>query len=126
MFKTNKYFEELTGKFQEWGQKKYFQLAMLNIFLVILVLLRSAGYFEPYFPITINAIVILGVLASIVLLRVGSSFAFIISFTFWILTAIFRILYIVPWAERTALYSFESFVIGVVHLILEAVSRRRR
>lgn len=122
----SKYFGKKTLRFRLWVREKYFQLAILNVFLVILVLLRSAGYFEPYFPITINVIVILGILASIILLRVGSYFAFSASLIFWVLTAVFRILYIIPWAERTALYSFEAFGIGVFHLILEAVLKKER
>lgn len=125
MTKLNIYFDNLGIRLRKWVEQKYFQLAILNVFLLSLVLLKSAGYFEPYFPITINVIVILGVLASIFLLKISSSFVFVTSLVFWVLTALFRILYIIPWAERTALYSFEAFAIGMAYLILEAILKRK-
>ena len=121
-----KIFKRFSLNLKDWTEKKYFQLAILNIFLIFLVLLKSAGYFYPYFPITINSIVVLGILASIVLLRFNSRFSFILAIMFWSFTALFRILNIVPWAERMAIYSYESFAIGTIHLILEAIGRKRK
>lgn len=104
---------------KNWTEKKYFQLAIFNVFLIFLVLLKSAGYFDPYFPITINVIVVLGLLAAIILLKVDSRFSFTLAIIFWFFTALFRILNIIPWAERMALYSYESFAIGVIQYLLE-------
>ena len=121
-----KIFKRFSLNLKDWTEKKYFQLAILNIFLIFLFFLKSAGYFYPYFPITINSIVVLGILASIVLLRFNSRFSFILAIMFWSFTALFRILNIVPWAERMAIYSYESFAIGTIHLILEAIGRKRK
>ena len=115
---SNKFSIEL----KNWTEKKYFQLAIFNIFLIFLVLLKSAGYFDPYFPITINSIVVAGILASIILLKVNSKFTFILAITFWFFTALFRVLSIIPWAERMAIYSYEAFAIGVIQHLLESFS----
>lgn len=111
--------------FKNWTVAKQFQLILVNIFLIILVLLRSAGYFDPFFPITINIIVLLGIISSIIILRVGSSFVFSCAIFFWILTALFRILKIAPWAERTGIYSYEAMIIGIFLLLIESFKERK-
>src|SRR3989344_1051625 len=120
-----KIFKRFSLNLKDWTEKKYFQLAILNIFLIFLVLLKSAGYFDPYFPITINSIVVLGILASIVLLKVDSKLPFTLAIVFWFFTALFRLLNILPWAERMAIYSYESFAIGVVQHLMESFSKNK-
>ena len=117
---------EKESKLAAWVQKKHFQLAIINVLLMILVLLSSAGYFAPYFPITINVIVIFGVLASIFLLKLDSRFAFGVALIFWVLAALFRSFRIIPWAERTAIYSFEALAIGTIHFLVEMLLSRSK
>lgn len=121
----DKFFSKFSLELKSWTEKKYFQLAILNVFLIFLVLLKSAGYFDPYFPITINVIVVLGILASILLLRVSSKFPFALAIVFWSFTALFRILNIIPWAERMAIYSYEAFAIGILQHFIEVLVKKR-
>lgn len=120
MEKIRSLYQKNLEKLKGWIKTRYFQLALFNIFLMILVLLRSAGYFDPYFTITINAIVVLAILAAIALLRIRSSFTFFLACLFWVLTGFFRVFSVFPWAERTALYSFQAFIIAMVQFIFEA------
>ena len=122
----SKFSNKLSIDLKSWAEKKYLQLAVFNIFLVFLVLLKSAGYFDPYFPITINSIVVLGILASIILLKVDSKAPFTLAIIFWFFTALFRVLNIIPWAERMAIYAYESFAIGVIQYLVESLTKNKK
>lgn len=113
------YLENINEKFRSWSESHYFKIALFNVILVLLLLLRSAGYFEPYFLLTINLIIFISMLLSIVLLSANSKSMFIISLIFWIFTWFLRITQIEVWAERAALYSYQALVIGMVLLIFE-------
>lgn len=102
---------------QDWILKHYLQLAIFNGILVLLVLLRSAGYFEPYLPITINLIYIVSLILSIFLLGMKSKGAYILALGFWFSAAILRIINIEVWAERAAVYSYEALVIGFLLML---------
>ena len=97
---------------QDWILEHYLQLAIFNGVLVLLVLLRSAGYFEPYLPITINLIYIVSLILSIFLLGMKSKGAYILALGFWFSAAVLRIINIEVWAERAAVYSYEALVVG--------------
>lgn len=116
---VNIYFENINEKFKFWSESHFVRIALFNIIMVLLLLLRSAGYFEPYFLLSINLIIFIGMLLGVVLLNANSKAMFIISLVFWILTACLRIAAINVWAERSALYSYQALVIGVVLLIFE-------
>src|SRR5688500_5427058 len=85
-FSSNKqsFSSEIEDKFQIWIENKYFKIALVNIILLMLVLLRSAGYFEPFFTISINFIVFCALILSITLLGLGSRFIFLVALIFWI------------------------------------------
>lgn len=102
------------SKLKEWIEDHYLQLAIFNGSLILLALLRSAGYFEPYFAITINSIFVFSILSSVFLFGMSHRGAAILAVTFWLLAAIFRILNIEVWAERAALYSYEVLVVSVL------------
>lgn len=108
-------------KLQNWVELHYFQLAIFNVVLVILLLLRSAGYFEPFFGITINSIFFMALVLSIFLLGTRSRGAFTVALIFWLFAAILKLAKIDVWAERTAIYSFQALVVGVVLLIWESL-----
>lgn len=106
--------ENKNNKLETWILKHYLQLAIFNGVLILLVLLRSAGYFEPYLPITINFIFLVSLILSIFLLGMKSRGAFTLSLLFWLSAAILRIVNVEVWAERSALYSYEAFVAGLL------------
>ncbi|MEK7169190.1 MAG: hypothetical protein AAB778_04210 [Patescibacteria group bacterium] len=82
--------------------------------------MRSAGYFLPFFGISVNFIVFILLILSIFLLNFNSRSMFFISLLFWIFACLIKILKIDIWAERTAIYTFEAFLIGVILLIKES------
>lgn len=96
-------------------------LFIFNLTVIILVLLHGAGYFHPFFIITINFIVVSSLISSIFLLGARSRTMFVITFVFWLLSAFFRLGSIEIWAERASIYAFESFIVGVILLILEPI-----
>ncbi len=108
-----------------WAQNKIFGLFVFNLLVMLLIVLRSAGYFAPFFPITINFIVLLSLILSIILLSVGNRIMFLIAFIFWLLAAFFKFFQIDVWAERTTVYTFQALVIGVLLLIIETISSKR-
>lgn len=120
-----KYYKESLGKLSLWAQSKVFGLFVFNLLVMLLIVLRSAGYFTPYFPLTINLIVFLSLILAIILLNMRSSALFIIALVFWIITAVLRIQGIEVWAERAALYTFQALVVGVVLLVIEIVSGKK-
>lgn len=116
---TEKYLQLLDNNFKLWVQSHYFKIALFNIILILLVLLRSAGYFEPLFPLSINLIVFFSLILAILLLSAGSKSMFIVSLIFWLIATLFKIVNINVWAERAALYSYQALVIGMALVILK-------
>lgn len=110
-----------SDQFQNWVNTRYFQLSIFNIFVLILVLLRSAGYFEPFFLITINTIVLLGLVMAVFLLGVRSKLMFSVALVFWIFASLMKTLKIDVWAERTSIYFFQALIIGVALLVIESI-----
>jgi len=113
-------------KLKAWINSHYLQLAVFNIYLIILVLLRSAGYFEPYLPITINLIFMSSLILSVFLLNLSTRASVILAVFFWALAAIFRILNIEVWAERAALYSYESLILSIFILMQKYLSTPKK
>ena len=113
-------------KLKAWINSHYLQLAVFNIYLIILVLLRSAGYFEPYLPITINLIFMSSLILSVFLLNLSTRASVILAVFFWVLAAIFRILNIEVWAERAALYSYESLILSIFILMQKYLSTPKK
>ena len=106
-------------KLATWVSSHYVNLAIFNTLLVILVLLHSAKYFDPFWLISINTIVFISLITSVFLLGARSRSLFIVSLLFWILAGGMRILGINVWAERISIYMFQSFLIGVLLLLAE-------
>lgn len=108
-------------KMTTWALSHYLNLAVFNVLVVILVLLHSAKYFDPYWMISINVIVFLMLAASVFLLGARSKVMFSASFGFWIFAGIMRILKVEVWAERISIYVFESFVFALLLFFIEEV-----
>ena len=106
-------------KLNKWAQNNLGGLFLYNLIILVLVLLNTAGYFHPYYPITINIISIVALLSAVVLLRARSRFMFTICVVFFVFASILLVLGIRVWADRTMIYVFQSLFIGVVLLFLE-------
>lgn len=106
-------------KVNDWVISRYFQIAVFNILVLVLFMLQSAGYFHPFLPISVNLIVLVSLISSIFLLGARSGAFFTIAFIFWIFAAFLKVVKIDPWAERTAVYTYEAMLIGVVLLLIE-------
>lgn len=111
-----KQIREVVGK---WSSSHFMGLAVFNLVLIFLFLLYSAGYFRPFVPISINLIVLVGFILSIFLLGARSRVMFIISLFFFLFAGFLKIAGVDPWAERTAIYTYQSFVVGIVLLIIQ-------
>ena len=113
---------KIFGKFQKkaaaWASSHYINLAVFNVILVILVLLHSAEYFDPYWLISINIIVFASLVFSVFILGAGSRILFLISLLFFISAGGMKILGVNIWAERIGIYCFQSFFIGVFLLCI--------
>lgn len=104
-----------------WAQKRVVGLFSFNLLVMLLIVLRSAGYFDPYLLITINHIVFLSLILSIFLLGVKRRAMFIVALTFWILAGLLKSLKVEVWAERTAVYFFQAFLLGMILFLIEAL-----
>lgn len=124
MSNINILIQDTKDSFEKWVNHHYFQLALFNIFIVILSLLRSAGYFEPFFLITINLIVLISLVMMITLLKINSKFLFFLASLFWAFAGVLQLLQVSVWAERTVIYSFEAVFIGMIQLIIEVISKK--
>lgn len=111
---------------QYWAENKILGLFVFNLIIMLLVVLRSAGYFSPYFPITINFIVFFSLILAIFLLNIKSSALFITALAFWIFAALLKILNIDVWAQRTALYTFQALIVGLVLFVIEIVRSKKK
>ncbi len=107
--------------FKRWIVDHNYHLIIFELFIVFLFLLRSAGYFSPYFPITVNFIVIVALVLAVVLLGARSKAIFFVTLVFWIFAGFLKLVEIDVWAERTGVYAYESLVFGVVLFFIENI-----
>lgn len=112
--------------FKNWAQEHLLGLFIFNSILMLLVLLHNAGYFHPFFLISVNFIAISGLVLSVFLLGANSRAMFLTTLVFWLLAGFFKITFVDIWAERSALYAFNAFVIGVVIFFLEMLPENIR
>lgn len=119
MFNIGDFIEKNIPQIKSWTAAHYLNLALFNLILIILVLLRSAGYFDPYFPITIHLIVFITLILLVFLLGVNSKFLFVLTCVLWIFVAFLKLVGIDVWAERTSVYAFEVMVVGVTLFLTE-------
>lgn len=99
--------------------KKNDSLTIFTLFIVFLFLLRSAGYFQPYFAISVNFIVMVSIILTYFILKLTSKAIFVITLIFWLFAGFLKIIHIDIWSERTGIYVFESLFIGIVISIFE-------
>lgn len=108
-------------RLNKWSLSHHIGIAVFNIIMIISFLLYSAGYFKPFLPISINLIVIIGLVLSTLLLEVKSRAMFIICLFFWLFAAFLKIVKIDVWAERTTIYVYQSLVLGIILTIVENI-----
>jgi hypothetical protein len=111
----------IAEKVKDWIKFYNIRLILFNIIIVFLFLLRSAGYFQPYFPISVNFIVIVGLFLSVIILGARSKIVFLVTLAFWVFAGFLKIIRIDVWAERTGIYAFESLVFGVILFLIENI-----
>lgn len=104
---------------RKWANDNILGLFLFNLILMFLILLHSAGYFAPFFPLTINVIVFICTLSAIFLLRATSRSLFSVALFFWIFAGLLKLLGINIWAERTVIYAYELLVVGFLLMIVE-------
>lgn len=125
MNKFRIHYLKLLKKTESWSRNHLTGLFIFNILIVLLLLLRSGGYFAPYFTITINSVIFISLLAAVLLIGARSSAIFLVAVIFWIVTAILRVLGIEVWAERTAIYVYQSISLGVALLIIQSAKKSK-
>lgn len=119
-------FEKIKKEISLWSKDKFLAISIFNTVIIILFMLRSAGYFHPYFLISVNFIVEVGLVMSIILLGARSRVIFIVSLLFWVFAAFLRAFDLDVWAERTAIYTYQALVLGVILLIIEEISTKSK
>lgn len=120
----NKYYLQKLQQIKVWAETNIFGLFVLNISIMLLILLRSAGYFAPFFLITINTIVFIALILSVFLLGLRSKGVFLVALILWVFSGLLRALNIDVWAERSAIYMYQSLIVGVALIIIENIKRR--
>jgi hypothetical protein len=118
--------ENYQRKITVWTRTHYLNLAVYNTLIVILVLLYSAKYFDPYWTISINVIVFFALIASVFLLGTKSRTVFLFSLGFWVIAGVMKILKVEVWAERIGFYVYESLFLGTFLFIIEVICRSFR
>lgn len=126
MFNFKKYKSNYLNKVRSWTKDYNHNLIIFNLIIVFLFLLRSAGYFQPYFPISVNFIVITGLVLSVIFLGANSKLIFLTTLIFWIFAGFLAILKIDVWAERTGIYAYESLSFGVLLFFIELVMKNEK
>jgi|GEM_PF-2161323 len=119
-----KYYNIILNFLQEWSQQKILNLFIFNAILTMLLLLRSAGYFAPYLPLTINLIILICLIMAVFLLGFRFRALFTITLLLWLFAAFLKIVGITIWAERAAIYSFEAFAIAFVLFVISKTNVR--
>lgn len=109
----------ISDSFNAWAKKYHYRLLLFNAILISLFLLHSVGYFHPFFPISIDFIVLTGLILSVFMLGAGSKTFFVASAIFWIVAMFFKLLGIDVWVERTGVYVYQTLLVGVVLLLAE-------
>ena len=105
-------------RIDEWVKNHYLQIGIFNVFIILLFLLHSVGYFYPLFGLNVRIIVFSGLIFSALFLGATSSTFFVVSLIFWMIVMFFKLLKIDIWAERTAIYTFYSLVLGILQFLL--------
>ena len=103
----------------EWVNKHYLQIAVFNLTIGFLILLRTAGYFHPFLILSVNLIFFCALVLAILILNARSNALFIFAIIFTLISAFFKIVNVDIWAQRSAIYVYQALFLGVVVLLIE-------
>lgn len=117
MFK--KLFDKQKKLIKKWAEENIAGLFLFNLIILLLVLLRFAGYFNPFLTININLIYFVSLTLSVLLLKASSKMMFIVAFSFWLLATFLKCVKIDIWADRTVEYFFQALVVGILLLFFK-------
>ncbi len=117
--KLTKFIEMFNDDVFHWIKTHYLRIGIFNGLVMLLVLLRSAGYFHPYLPISVNIVVVLALIFAIFLLDARSVAFYLIALLFWLFAGVLRIVGVDIWSERTSVYAFQAFLLGTLLLFIE-------
>ncbi len=120
---VTKFFKRNINQLRAWSQKRITGLFVLNLTLIILLLLHSAGYFSPYFYLNIDAIFFLTILLGIIILRIKSRIIFLISLIFLMFAGLLDLFRVDIWAERSGIYAYQALFIAVVFMIINGLKK---
>lgn len=113
--------EKLKNSVQNWASAHNMGMFIFVLVLMLLILLYTAGYFHPFFKLTVNSIFFIGMVLAVFLLNANSTSLFVIGLIFWLLAGFFSVFQIDVWAERTTVYMFQALFIGVILSFVESV-----
>lgn len=119
-------FKKEISKIKLWAQERIIGLFTFNAILMLMILLQSAGYFSPFFPLSINTIVMISLISSIFLLGTNSKASFVLALVFWLFASFLKIVKIDVWAERTVIYAYQALMVGLVLFIIETIFSKKK
>lgn len=114
----------MNKKFREWADKHLAGLFVFNLLVLLLIMLQSIGYFDPFLKITATLIIVIAMVLSIFLLGVRANGIIILTLLFWSIGFIFKIFKIDIWAERLGIYTFYSLLLLLPMFIIELIRKR--
>ncbi len=107
-------------RLKEWSQQHFLPLVIMNLVLMLVVLLRTAGYFAPYLILTINLIVMLSLIMGVIFLGLRSRGMVMVAIVLWLLSALLRLLGVEIWADRSSIYVYQALIVTLVLLLIES------
>lgn len=109
----------MKNKISKWLDDNRGGVLLFNLSVLLLALLQTAGYFHPFFRITINFVILTSMILAIFLLHAGSRALFYMSFAFLLLTIFFKTFGVNVWSDRVSIYIFESMALASLMFIYE-------
>jgi len=109
-----------------WSINNLPGILLFNLVIIVLVLLRSAGYFQPFFLLSINSIFFIGFILLPIMLKASREALFSIAGFFWLLSALLQLFRVDIWAERSSIYCFQAFFVGSLILFFEYIFLRKK
>jgi len=114
------YLRKKNKELKLWSKDHFVNLSVFNFIIFMLILLRSAGYFHPFFPLSVNAVIFITLICAVIILKLRNRGLFFVAGSFWIFASLMKILKVDVWAERTAIYAYQSLVLGVTLFVIES------
>lgn len=114
----------MNNRFREWADKHLAGLFVFNLLVLLLIMLQSIGYFDPFLKITATLVIVIAMILSIFLLGVRTNGIVILTLIFWFIGFVFKIFKIDIWAERLGIYTFYSLLLLLPMFIIESTNKK--